>query len=282
MKQVTYAEVSQALGGKLLWNANNRSINSVPEEVYFLARLAELVIQLHDKHPSYTFTPARANKDCNEGVCIYRLRVAVGGSTLGDVQEWDDAFTLTGDRISRAKPRTESIRTKDIKRAVREFTKYFKPKTELEDFKEQVKRVAQALWNAENAARNKKALFMSVVEKFLLGHIADNFETYADIAKGAGASGELVGNAMAALEESRVLHSVTEKGGYAVITDTGRYMVSPHNDFNKVTVYEAEHLPKNINDKLGKLKLLPCGTHLRDTGLRVDDHMFFITEQSDE
>lgn len=282
MKHVAYAEVSQALGGKLLWNPNTRFINAVPENAYLSAWLAELVIQLHDRHPSYTFTPTDISFKVGGETYIDQLVVAVGRSILGEVQEWGGTFILTGERISRAKPRTGSIRTKDIKRAVREFTKYFKPKTELEDFKEQVKKITGALWNAENAARNKKALFMSVVEKFLLDHIADNFETYADIAKGAGASGELVGNAMAALEESRVLHSVTEKGGYAVITNTGRYMVSSSSDFDMVTVYEAGHLPKNINDKLGKLKLLPCGTHLRDTGLRVDDHMFFITEQSDE
>lgn len=283
MSYVTYTELSAVLGDKLgAHTLPPKAALAVPDKLIFSKELTQFVMKMHEKHPRYTFQPRYFNVNNVDGlVIVHEFVVSLGTDTLGKVRYFSGRFTLTGDRITEARRRTNDIRTKDSKRAAREFTKYFRPMTEAESFKDQVRLAHATLFSARTKMRESKAVFTSLVDKFLLSHIADNFERYADIAKSAGASEELIEKAKSEYDNSCIIDSAVSLEGYIVGTRTNRYIVSDRNG-RDVTVYEAGDLPKNINDKLGKLKLLQRGTYIRDTGLCIDDHTFFVTEQSDE
>lgn len=284
MSYVTYAELSKALEGKLLYNSTSAS-SAQPEQLRFEVELAELATRMHAKHPHYGFSPRYftvASPIADAEVCVRELSVTLGARKLGGVKYWGGHFTLTGDRIRAARPRTHEIRTKDIKRAAAAFTKYFKPETDLEAFRKQLRVAKDLLWSAENQARENALTFTAFVRNFLVGHIIDNFETYADIATRAGATPTLVRAAKDAYDTSQVIYSAVGQDGFTVGVKADKYLVSTRSGAT-VTVYDASDLPKNINDKLGKLKLVTHGTHIRDTGLRINQNTFFVTEQkSDE
>lgn len=276
MSYVTYAELSQALGDKLLYNSAATGCTP-PSQLRLATELAELVTRMHAKHPQYAFSPRLC------GVDVHEFGVTLGARKLGGVKYWGGHFTLTGDRIRAARPRTHEIRTKDIKRAAAAFTKYFKPETDLEAFRKQLRVAKDLLWRAENQAREEALTFSTFVHTFLVGHIVDNFETYADIATRAGATPTLVRAAKDAYDTSQVIYSAVGPDGFTVGVRADKYLVSTRSGTNNIMVYDAGDLPKNINDKLGKLKLVTHGTHIRDTGLRINQNTFFVTEQkSDE
>ena len=280
MKRVPYSEVAKELGSKLVW------IKEIPKayehltsnDVYFEGLLAEFILKMHDKHPKFVFQPRWIAYADSESPSINHILVSCDRVVLGDVQVYADTFTMRSDRIIRAKPRTGRINTTDIKRAGREFTKYFKPESAAEVLAKHAGMARRAVYNATDAARAKRNIALNLVDSYLLQHIMDNLDTYGVIAKSYGATGTMLDVAKLGYDEWSVIDSaVGDKfDGYIVHIKDGLYMVGRRHREKACDVYEAKDLPAYINDKLGQLKLVQDNTYIRNVGLRVDDNTFYV------
>jgi hypothetical protein len=280
MKRVPYSKVAKELGSKLVW------IKDIPKayehltsnDVYFEGLLAEFILKMHDKHPKFVFQPRWIAYADSESPSINHILVSCDRVVLGDVQVYADTFTLRSDRIIRAKPRTGRINTTDIKRAGREFTKYFKPESAAEVLAKHADMARRAVYNATDAARAKRNIALNLIDSYLLQHIMDNLDTYGVIAKAHGATGTMLDVAKLGYDEWSVIDSaVGDKfDGYIVHIKDGLYMVGRRHREKACDVYEAKDLPTYINDKLGQLKLVQDNTYIRNVGLRVDDNTFYV------
>jgi hypothetical protein len=280
MKRVPYSEVAKELGSKLVW------IKDIPKayehltsnDVYFEGLLTEFILKMHDKHPKFVFQPRWIAYADSESPLINQIYVSCDKVVLGDVQVYADTFTMRSERIIMDKPRSGRVQTSDIKRAGREFTKYFKPETAAEKSKKHMDTARVAIYNAEQVAKTKRGVAAGVLDAFLLEHIMDNLETYGFIAKAHGATDNTLNGAKLAFDEWRVLDSSIGEahGGYFVYTTEGLYMVSERTYRATCDVYTSTDLPTHINDKLGQLKLVQNNTHIRNVGLRVDDNTFYV------
>ena len=280
MKAIPYTEMEKMLGNKLLWIKHKAKAyeHLTSEEVWFDGLLAEFISKMHEKHPQFIFQPQWVAYADSERPLINRIAVLFGRVTLGEVQVYADTFTLQSDRIIRARSRKGRISTADIKRAGREFTKYFKPETAAEIMKKHADTVRSAVYQAEQAARSKRGVAIDVVDAYLLDHIMANLDTYAATAKSHGATDSILDAAKLAYDGSSVLNSSIGKEfeGYIVHIREGLYMVGDRRNEKVCDVYEAKDLPAHINDKLGQLKLVQDNTHIRNVGMRVDDNTFYV------
>jgi len=280
MKRVPYSEVAKELGSKLVW------IKDIPKayehltsnDVFIDGLLAEFILKMHDKHPKFVFQPRWIAYADSESPLINQVYVSCDKVVLGDVQVYADTFTMRSERIIMDKPRSGRVQTSDIKRAGREFTKYFKPESAAEVLAKHASIARRAVYNAEQAAKSKRGVALDIVDAFLLDHIMANLDTYAATAKSHGATDTILGAAKLAYDGSSVIDSaVGDKfDGYIVHIKDGLYMVGRRHREKACDVYEAKDLPAYINDKLGQLKLVQDNTHIRNVGMRVDDNTFYI------
>jgi|688.fasta_scaffold02823_8 hypothetical protein len=280
MKRVPYSEVAKELGSKLVW------IKEIPKayehltsnDVYFDGLLAEFLLKMHDKHPKFVFQPRWIMYADSESPSIIHTNVSCDKVVLGDVEVYAGTFTMRSDRIIRDKPRSGRVQTSDIKRAGREFTKYFKPESAAEVLATRAGEARRAVYNAVDTARGKRKLALNLVDSYLLQHIMDNLDTYGVIAKSYGATDAMLDAAKLGYEEWSVIDSaVGDKfDGYIVHIKDGLYMVGRRHREKACDVYEAKDLPAYINDKLGQLKLVQDNTYIRNVGLRVDDNTFYV------
>ena len=280
MKRVPYSEVAKELGSKLVW------IKDIPKayehltsnDVYFEGLLTEFILKMHDKHPKFVFQPRWIAYADSESPLINQIYVSCDKVVLGDVQVYADTFTMRSERIIMDKPRSGRVQTSDIKRAGREFTKYFKPESAAEVLAKHASIARRAVYNAVDTAKGKRNIALNLIDSYLLQHIMDNLDTYAATAKGYGATDAMLHAAKLGYEEWSVIDSaVGDKfDGYIVHIKDGLYMVGRRHREKACDVYEAKDLPAYINDKLGQLKLVQDNTHIRNVGMRVDDNTFYI------
>ena len=257
MKRVPYSEVAKELGSKLVW------IKEIPKayehltsnDVYFEGLLAEFIFKMHDKHPKFVFQPRWIAYADSESPSVNQIYVSCDKVVLGDVQVYADTFTMRSERIIRAKPRSGHVQTSDIKRAGREFTKYFKPESAAEVLAKHAGIARRAVYAAVDTAKGKRNMALNLVDSYLLQHIMDNLDTYAATAKSYGATDAMLDAAKLGYAEWSVIDSaVGDKfDGYIVHIKDGLYMVGRRHREKACDVYEAKDLPAYINDKLGQL-----------------------------
>lgn len=280
MKRVPYSEVAKELGSKLVW------IKEIPKayehltsnDVYFEGLLAEFILKMHDKHPKFVFQPRWIAYADSESPSVNQVYVSCDKVVLGSVEVYAGKFTMRSDRIIRDKPGSRRVQTSDIKRAGREFTKYFKPESAAEVLAKHADMARRAVYNAMDAARAKRNMALNLVDSYLLQHIMDNLDTYAATAKSHGATDTMLDAAKLGYAEWSVIDSaVGDKfDGYIVHIKDGLYRVGRRHREKVCDVYTSTDLPAHINDKLGQLKLVQNNTHIRNVGLRVDDNTFYV------
>lgn len=277
MKAVPYTEMEKMLGNKLLW-VNDCPQGITKENVVFDGLLAELVLKVHEKHPTYSFKPKFFSYATSDKPRVMDIFIMFNKVVLGGVSVYANKFTIRNDRIHRVRPRTGYIITTDVKRARSEITKYFKPETAAEIMKKHADKVRSVLYNAEQVAMTKRGVASGVVDAYLLDHIMSNLDTYAATAKSHGATDITLDSAKLAYAEWAVLNSSvsSEFEGYIVHIREGLYMVGDRRNEKLCYVYEVKDLPAHINDKLGQLKLVQANTHIRNVGMRIDDNTFYI------
>jgi hypothetical protein len=277
MKAVPYTEMEKMLGNKLLW-VNTEPQGITKDKVVFDGLLAELVLKVHEKHPTYAFKAKWFSYATSEQPRVMDIFIMFNKVVLGGVSVYADKFTISNDRIHKVRPRTGYMTTTDVKRARSEITKYFKPETAAEIMKKHADNVRSVVYNTEQVAKTRHGIAASIVSTCLLDHIMTNLDTYRDIAKSHGATDNMLGAAKLAYDEWSVLNSSIgcEFEGYIVHIREGLYMVGDRRKEKVCDVYEAKDLPAHINDKLGQLKLVQDNTHIRNVGMRVDDNTFYI------
>jgi hypothetical protein len=280
MKRVPYSEVAKELGSKLVWIKETPKAyeHLTSNDVYFEGLLAEFILKMHDKHPKFVFAPKWIAYASSESPSINQVYVSCDKVVLGDVQVYADTFTMRSERIIMDKPRSGRVQTSDIKRAGREFTKYFKPESAAEVLAKHAGIARRAVYAAVDTAKGKRNMALNLVDSYLLQHIMDNLDTYAATAKSYGATDTMLDAAKLGYAEWSVIDSaVGDKfDGYIVHIKDGLYMVGRRHREKACDVYEAKDLPAYINDKLGQLKLVQDNTHIRNVGMRVDDNTFYI------
>lgn len=281
MKAVPYIDMEKMLGNKLVWlNRESHGVQNevTKEKVVFDGLLAELVLKVHEKHPTYSFKPKWFSYAESDKPRVMDILIIFNKVSLGGVSVYADKFTISNDRIHRIRPRTGYITTTDVKRARSEITRYFMPETASEIMKKHADRTRSVLHNAEHVAQTKHGIAASIVNTCLLGHIMANLDTYRDIAKSHGATDNMLDAAKLAYDEASVLNSSigSQFEGYIVHIREGLYMVGDRRKEKVCDVYEAKDLPAHINDKLGQLKLVQDNTHIRNVGMRIDDNTFYI------
>jgi hypothetical protein len=280
MKRVLYSEVAKELGSKLVWikEPPKAYAHLTGDNVSIDGLLAEFLLKMHDKHPKFVFAPKWIAYASSESPMVNHVYVYFGKTTLGDVEVYGDMFTMRSERIIMDKPRSGRVQTSDIKRAGREFTKYFKPESAAEVLAKHASIARRAVYNAVDTAKGKRNIALNLIDSYLLQHIMDNFGTCGVIAKSYGATDAMLHAAKLGYEEWSVIDSaVGDKfDGYIVHIKDGLYMVGRRHREKACDVYEAKDLPAYINDKLGKLKLVQDNTYIRNVGLRVDDNTFYV------
>lgn len=281
MKAVPYIDMEKMLGNKLVWlNRESHGVQNevTKEKVVFDGLLAELVLKVHEKHPTYSFKPKWFSYAESDKPRVMDILIIFNKVSLGGVSVYADKFTISNDRIHKVRPRTGYITTTDVKRARIEITKYFKPETAAEIMKKHADRARSVLHSAEHVEKTKRDAAIGVVNAYMLDHIMANLDTYRDIAKSHGATDSVLDAAKFAYDEASVLNSSigSEFEGCIVHIREGLYMVGDRRREKVCDVYEAKDLPAHINDKLGQLKLVQDNTHIRNVGMRIDDNTFYI------
>ena len=194
----------------------------------------------------------------------YRFEVYHGAERLGQVSCSTDRYgdvqvLLSNDRIRNTLVRGNSIKTKDIKKALRLMAKYFKVKTQ----REMVDNATALLRDNINAnASAFHSTFHTTKMRVMLAltkHVVDNFAELREVALCAGAKPESLDNFLSQHDEFELSGAIQDafinKRGYSVVLKDSDYIVTRLVDCDTV-ILKSDVLPSGIKQKVGMLKLV--------------------------
>ena len=278
-----YEEFKLAMGRSLCIDESIKyvSLGQVDED------FARMIISKHEKYPLYTFTGVGIAGASQPNATLTKFDVYYEGAVLGTVQSLVACkrYILKNNTIRAVMSRVGEIRTKDIRRASREFDKYFRPKTTDDIFYGEVRKGREAIARARGLVARDKHAYDAFVIKYFGDHIAKNFEHYQAIALSNGASEQEINTAY---QHYSTWSAVEETSGD--MSHTFGYFLHLFKDRCFVTnswsvghrVFTLQDIPQKLRDKLGMLKLVVDNTHVRGVGFKCSDNTFFIAEKYDE
>jgi len=200
----------------------------------------------------------------------------------------DYKLSLSNDRISNARERTESYRTSDVDKAILMAKKMFfrlKPNERVNKAHETAHKVMNSqFFDKQREHRYSERDVESLAHQFIMGTGFPLFLAHVN-----QLSEHEKKNVLTKMEKSSKLkqdmltiESIKERFGgehtALVIKDEGKYMVKIGQD---VQLYDDNTLPESMRGKLGMLKLVEAEHFISNVGCRINDEIFvLLTEEA--
>jgi hypothetical protein len=250
--------------------------------------MCRLVMHLAMANPLWRFVVT----DTLSGHKPVNFSVIDGGETIGKIgrqyYRGDYKISLTNDRISNARERTESYRTSDVDKAILMAKKMFfrlKPNERIEKAFEQAKQVmTNQHYDKQREHRYSERETESLAVKFIMGTGFPLFLGYVN-----GLPEHEKQPILKKMEQTRkfkedmmTIESIKDRFGgehtALIIKDEGKYMVKIGQD---VQLYDDNTLPESMRGKLGMLKLVEAEHFISSVGCRINDEIFVVlTEEA--
>jgi len=209
------------------------------------------------------------------------------GETIGKIcrqyYRGDYKLSLTNDRISSKRERTESYRTSDVDKAVLMAKKMFfrlKPNERIDKAHDKAKQVMQSQqYDKQREFRHYERETMNHATDFAMGSGFHFFLAYVN-----GLPEHEKKPILKKMEQTKkfkddmmTIESIRDRFGdnkaALIIKDEGKYLVKIGQD---VQVYDDNTLPVEMRGKLGMLKLVEAEHFVSDIGCRINDEIFVV------
>lgn len=213
-----------------------------------------------------------------------RFAITEGGEVLGqitkDYYNNGDVYGVINDRISAKRERSETLRTKDVKKAFKAITQNFSGKTMTELFVATEKAVGSATHVATSNARFPFLRVVNQLETSMKQFALDNWDMYRENAvdtvveeQAADAYHEL----SAAMETTmEIAEQHAAKRGYTVMLRGSEYVISKAGAMQILT---SDALTPHLKQGIGILKLVENGQYVDGIGVRANENSFFVLEE---
>jgi len=265
-----------------------KGVSNVPEDTVFPVHpgLEQLMRALKDKRPKWEFV-----YDTNWvsiGREVQSVDVYEGSQKLGGIgaERWDTKrspyrFTYDNERLTAKRSRGYSSKSVDLRKAVREITKAFFPKTKHEIIAETKK---DSYNIASSVTARARQGFNYAFDRVLVGMRTDimaNWERIRELAPTThGQADELPDlheKYVAAMEISEAMEK-PDKHDFIVVMDD-KYMSINEEDAQGYPIeYTNDTLPTHMRTALGLLKLVNKGDMIPGYGVRTSETAFLITK----
>jgi hypothetical protein len=246
---------------------------------------------LAKKYPQWRFTATQYwQQRPNEGepyVEAHRFYVYDGRESLGVIstdygRNHEKVYTITNERISDTRKRGDTVKTKDLNKAVKTVGKMFGAKTINERLSEVNLDATNSIYRVYSDRAGTFQNTYNHVTKHLMPHIMANYESLAPIAIQGGASPTTVANLMDAHEQFQItkeIHECQQNNTGAVVLIHGRdYAVSDKdaNGQDRLRIMSTDTLPPHIKRSVGMLKLVEPKYFIKGAGMKINDTAFFV------
>ena len=206
-------------------------------------------------------------------VLITEKREEIGKVSIG-LYNARNCFVIHNERVTKVRVRGRSIRTTDMKKAIKQINKFVARKTVLEMMDE-------AQTNASSTAYNVMANKYSILKKsydemmpIVVNLLVAQWDTLGLSIK-EGFPREV--------SESRIANDMNEcrnsGGGWLVLINGLDYAVQKGGKDAEVKILTSEQLPDFIRRAVGMLKLVENSQIIEGAGIRVNDNTFFISDE---
>lgn len=245
-------------------------------------RITAFVTALATKRPDWKlvgYSPFRNNDKLE----FHKFKVMSNREVVGEIStEWrggEWSYTCTNERIRNSRKRGSVIRSKDVKKAVKVATTFFREKS-VEELMSDARVSAATLLGAK--ASSDYAMYDACytrVSRALGDYIMDNFSTLKQFAINGGATLEDTDNLLPLFEQVSITTEMerwesTGKGSIVLIRGN-EYIIQE--SATKVTnMFTADTLPSHIKRGLGMLKLVDDRKLISRVGIRLGANTFFI------
>jgi hypothetical protein len=246
---------------------------------------------LAKKYPQWRFVATQYwQQHPNEGepyAEAHRFYVYDGREPLGAIstdygRNQERVYSIANERISDTRKRGDTVKTKDLNKAVKTVGKMFGAKTINE-------RLADVRVDALNSIyrvyQDRAGAFQNTynhVAKHLMPYIMANYESLAAIAIEGGASPTTVGNLLDAHEQFQITKEINEcqqnNTGAVVLIHGSDYAVSDKdaNGQDRLRIMSTDTLPPHIKRSVGMLKLVEPKYFIKGAGMKINDTAFFV------
>jgi len=200
----------------------------------------------------------------------------------------DYKLSLSNDRISNARERTESYRTGDVDKAVLMAKKMFfrlKPNERIDKAYDKAKQVMQnQQYDKQREFRHSERETQDSALNFIMGSGFHFFLAHVNGLPEAEKKPMLkkMEQTKKFKDDMLTIESIRDRFGdnkaALIIKDEGKYMVKIGQD---VQIYDDNTLPVEMRGKLGMLKLVEAEHFVSSVGCRINDEIFVVlTEEN--
>lgn len=250
------------------------------------------------KYPQWRFVATQfwyqRPNDADPYAEAYRFYVYDGREALGEISTdygrgHEKVYTIRNERISDARQRGDTTKTKDLGKAVKTVGKMFGAKTINERLIEARNEAAVDISRVHSDRSSTFNRTYDHIAKHLMPYVMANYESLAPIAVQGGASAETVGRLMTAYDEHQITKEIYEcqqnNSGAVVLIHGSDYAVMGKDDKGEHTtrMFSTDTLPPHIKRSVGMLKLVEPKHFVKGAGLKIHDQAFFVVKEvSDE
>ena len=280
MSNNSYEEISLGLPNVF----GRRMISESAKTLSINPHISPFVTALAIKKPDWKilgFSPFRHR----ENLEFNRFKVMSNREAIGEIStEWRSGnyvYACTNERIRSSLQRGFVIRSKDLKKAVKVATTFFRTKNADEQISEASAAVAQLIGNkAASDFAGYEACFKRITHA-LRSYIVNNFDSLKQIAVQGGASLDDTAKLLPLYEQAAITTAMqgwvsTGKGSIVLIRGDEYFIQERSESPGKHLILTSDGLPPHIKRAVGMLKLLDDGKILSHVGVKLNASAFFI------
>jgi len=259
--------------------------------------LAPLLNELALKYPQWTFKCNSAWTRYNgermvRAFGIFEKRESIGSVGIEASSNGNMVFCIQNERIGHVRTRSDTVKTKDIKRAAAMVKKFVNPKTLVERFYEKRTLADAVLATVKRskmvAVNNAESPMHALKHKFFEANVS----LFVESLDPAGL--KLMAKLTEAKQELVACNTVTDAwnmtgdsvlvsvyGQDYMLSDESRVGIVGHSPYPSGRM-SSEELPEHIRTAIGMLKLVQPTQIIEGMGMRVDEESFIVTRKKDD
>jgi hypothetical protein len=247
----------------------------------FLKPLVEAVALAHPtwilKCKNYKFFSTSSQILGAREVVITEKREEIGRISMGLYNE-RNCFVISNERIDKSRKRGSSIRTTDMKKAIKQINKFVTRKSVLEMLVAAQEQASQVAWSV---TASKDKIIGATYNKMMPTIIKLLLEQWDTLNPQLNITDEERNNFPKEVNESRVANAVydcrSNGGGWLVLINELDDAVQ-RGIRGEVKIFTSEQLPDFIRRGVGMLKLVEDSQIIEGVGLKVNANTFFIPD----
>ena len=210
-------------------------------------------------------------------VVITEKREEIGRISMGLYNE-RNCFVIGNERIDKSRKRGSSIRTTDMKKAIKQINKFVTRKSVLEMLVAAQEQASHVAWSVTSS---KDKIIGATYNKMMPTIIKLLLEQWDTLNPQLNITDEERHNFPKEVNESRLANEIydcrSKGGGWVVLINELDYAVQKGKG-GEVKVFTSEQLPDFIRRGVGMLKLVEDSQIVEGVGLKVNTNTFFIPD----